>query len=488
MHKFIKYSVCFFIVLLFLSCNNDELVKNQENAKTVKTDLELAKFSNPNIAQNVEADFENVNVIEKDNFKISEFSAKEKVVNTFESDVLQSHLKYQGVTIESDGKSQSYFLEVFTLAKSAVYPETITNLKDFTGGLNVYSFNGENLGSVVVRNGKAANVSGKNELDVLTKAINLFYAPSNITSKIPLCDATYTQTVWLTQDVWRIISNGPKILEVIYVGEKVTKTINILPYPCDGPVDIEAIKLQRIAHYANYDQNGQYLGESSTFNFSTQITNNLTGKAKCINDLLNQKGNSFVEKLLSNFEGTAKFNIVIGSADKVFNKSNEEINGSTTYNGGSNDLQILISTSRVEGISSLETARLILHEYIHADMLRKLFSTDINDIEAANFREVYSRYAGEQYHSAMANQYMSGMKGALKDFHKYVLREDFDKFVNYYGKEPSDELYEAMAWNGLKEVDVVAWNNLTPEKKASIDAMYNNVAKKLTQVRLCDNK
>ena len=253
MYKSIKYSVFTFTALFLLSCQNDELENKQENAKVAKTNLELAKFSNLNIAQNVEADFEKVNEIEKDNFKISEFSAKEKIVNTFESNVLQNQLKYQGVTIENEGKSQSYFLEVYTLAKSAAYPQSITKLKGFTGGLNVYSFTGENLGSVVVRNGEAKNISEKEDLDVLTKAINLFYVPSDITSKIPLCDATYTQTVWLTQDVWRIISNGPKILEVIYVGEKVTKSTNILPYPCDGSGDVEAIKLQRMAHYYRSD-------------------------------------------------------------------------------------------------------------------------------------------------------------------------------------------------------------------------------------------
>ncbi|WP_369013064.1 hypothetical protein [Flavobacterium anhuiense] len=268
MKRSIKYSVCFFMVLFLLSCNNEELDKNQENAKVAKIELELAKFSNLNIANNVEADFENVNETEKDNFKILEFSAKEKVVNTFESDVLQNQLKYQGVTIENEGKSKSYFLEVYALAKSAVYPETITNLKDFSGGLNVYSFNGENLGSVVIRNGQANNISGREDLDILTKAINLFYASSNITSKIPLCDSTYTQTVWLTQDVWRVISQGPKILEVIYVGEKVTKTTTILPYPCDGSGnDIEAIKLQRIGHYVHYNENGQYTGESSDIDY-----------------------------------------------------------------------------------------------------------------------------------------------------------------------------------------------------------------------------
>ncbi|URM38163.1 hypothetical protein [Flavobacterium anhuiense] len=260
MRKIFKYSVCFFIALFLLSCSNEEVAKNQENAKT---DLELAKFSNLNIAKNVEVNFENVTEIEKDNFKISEFSAKEKVVNYFESSLLQNQLKYQGVIIENDGKAQSYFLEVFTLEKSAVYPETITKLKDFSGGLNVYSFNGKNLGSVVVRNGKATNVSKTDGLDVLTKAINLFYVPSNNTNKIPLCDATYTQVVEQTQDRWRIVSSGPKILSVLYDGQKVTRTTAILPYPCDGSGDVDAIILQRQAHYERYAENGQYLGATT---------------------------------------------------------------------------------------------------------------------------------------------------------------------------------------------------------------------------------
>lgn len=191
MHKSIKYSLCFLIAIFILSCNNDELAKNQENVKVAKADLELAKFSNPNIAQNVEADFENVNEIEKYNFKILEFSAKEKVVNSFESDLLQRQLKYQGVTIENETKTHSYFLEVYALEKSAVYPQTIKKLNDFSGTLNVYSFEGKNLGSVAVTKGEAKNISEKQELDVLTKAINLFSISSNTTSRIPPCNTPY---------------------------------------------------------------------------------------------------------------------------------------------------------------------------------------------------------------------------------------------------------------------------------------------------------
>ena len=483
MHKFIKYSICFFIALFLLSCNNDELAKNQENVKTVKTDLELAKFSNLNIAQNVEADFENVSETKKDNFIISEFSAKEKVVNTFESDVLQSHLKYQGVTIESEGKSQSYFLEVFTLAKSAVYPETITNLKDFTGGLNVYSFDGENLGSVVVRNGKATNVSGKNELDVLTKTINLFYAPSDITSKIPLCKETYTQTVWLTQDVWRIISNGSKILEVIYVGEKVTKTTNTVPYPCESSGDVEAIKLQRIAQYSHYSENGQYLGESSAF----QIMDFLTGKAKCINDLLNKNGNSFIQNLFSKFEGTSKFDIAITSTDVVTTSKNgviEELNGKTLPPKGKL-IQIEISTARVNARAPLEVARIILHEYIHADIYRKIGTVLEMNVENLDFKETYEKYEKE-HHSVMAKLYVDSMKESLKQFHQNLFPDDIKAYTAYYNEPPSDAFYEALAWGGLRDERVKAWNELSAEKKASIEALASRV-EQFSKTSPCSN-
>lgn len=234
MRKISKYSVCFFVALFLLSCSNDELETNQETVKDVKYKLELAKFSNPNIAQNVEADFENANEIEKDNFKISEFSAKEKVVNYFESDLLQNQLKYQGVTIENDGKAHSYFLEVYTLKKSATYPESITKLKDFSGTLNVYSFEGKNLGSVSVTKGEAKNISEKQELDILTKAINLFSFSSNTTNRIPPCNTPYYQPMQFTI-YWHtevIVDN--KVISYV-LSNVTTETIVVeTSYPCDA--------------------------------------------------------------------------------------------------------------------------------------------------------------------------------------------------------------------------------------------------------------
>ncbi|MBW4359630.1 hypothetical protein [Flavobacterium taihuense] len=254
MKKILKYSVCF-LMLFLVSCNNEEIAKNTENANLnqVKNDLELDKFSNVNIAENVAIDWETINKTQKGNFKIYEISAHEKAVSTLESNFLENHLKYQIVTIESEGKLYSYFLEVYTTKGSNAYPETITKLNDFTGTLNVFLLNGENLGSVAIYNGKARNVSKIDDLNVLAESINAFSTKSDATNKIPQCGGNYTVIIDQTLsrfDVWTV---GDKIVAVNYLGTTTTRTTTILPFPCDGSYGKEDILNQRLEMY-NYKE------------------------------------------------------------------------------------------------------------------------------------------------------------------------------------------------------------------------------------------
>ncbi|MNR46203.1 hypothetical protein D3C85_1651400 [compost metagenome] len=85
----------------------------------------------------------------------------------------------------------------------------------------------------------------------------------------------------------------------------------------------------------------------------------------------------------------------------------------------------------------------------------------------------------------MANEYISSMKEALKDFHKNVLTEDFAKYKNYYEEEPDDAFYEAMCWGGLKDEGIQAWKELPEEKKASIDEIFANKIRKLSKDSPC---
>jgi hypothetical protein len=481
MYKFIKYAACFLITLFLLSCNNDELAKNQENASNVKKNLELNKFSNPNIVANVEVDFENVTEFEKDNFKISEIAAKEKVVNYFKSDLLQSQLKYQVITIEYENNSYSYFLEIYAHKKSAVYPNTITKLKDFSGTLNVYTFKGKNLGSIGLAKGMAKNISDKEDLNILTKAINLFSENRNLTNRIPPCNTPYFQPMqfmvsWYTET----IVDGKPISYALT--NTTTETIFVeMTYPCDA----SAPEVARAYRYEIIGHSGAG-GSGITPPLPIQIIDQLTGKAKCLNDLLNKNGNSFVTTLLANFAGNSKFDISIVSKDKVTVTNNgvtEEINGKTIPPVG-NLINIEISTSKANTNSSLDVARTILHEYIHADIFRKLGTNLGTDKESLDFKTTYEAYGNQ--HSTIAILYLNGMKEALKEFHKTVLTDDYNKYTQYYGEVPSDEFYEALAWGGLKDANVKAWTDLPATKKASIEALASRVPM-LSKMTPCSN-
>lgn len=211
-----------------------------------------------------------------------------------------------------------------------------------------------------------------------------------------------------------------------------------------------------------------------------KITDYLTGKAKCLNDLLNKNGNVFVQKLLANFQGNSKFDINIVSADKVFGKDDNgnliEANGNTKYDPKESLTQITIqiSTSSTDSNSTLDAVRTILHEYIHADITRKLYSKD-NIPSETDFKTVYSQYGNQ--HGTMAGLYLQSMKEALKDFHKNILPDDYQGYINYYGEEPSDAFYEALAWRGLQYEKVKDWTNLPQTEKERISKLGGRVEK-----------
>lgn len=251
----------------------------------------------------------------------------------------------------------------------------------------------------------------------------------------------------------------------------------------------------------NYGFSGDYAG--SYFNTShgsggggagggsgvsvINITNKLTGKAKCLNDLLNKNGNSFIQNLFSKFKGTSKFDIAISSADVVLGKKNgveREINGRTLMPKGKL-IEIEISTSRVNARAPIEVARIILHEYIHADIYRKLGTELATNVENLDFKTTYEKYEGEQ-HSVMAKLYVDSMKESLKQFHQSLFPGDISAYTAYYGEAPNDAFYEALAWGGLRDEDVKAWNELSAAKKASIEALASRV-ERFSKTSPCSN-
>jgi hypothetical protein len=77
-----------------------------------------------------------------------------------------------------------------------------------------------------------------------------------------------------------------------------------------------------------------------------------------------------------------------------FRKTGDEINGNTSPIIN-NLITISINSSRVGSHSLLEGVRIILHEYIHADIYRKL-NTKYDANGALDFNKTYETY-GSQY-------------------------------------------------------------------------------------------
>ena len=220
-----------------------------------------------------------------------------------------------------------------------------------------------------------------------------------------------------------------------------------------------------------------------------QIFNDeLTGKEKCLNNHLDKKGNSFVKNILENFEGESEFDIKIVSKDKVFPNNvstGDGVNGITKYSIGSSLINIEISTSKLSNMPALAAARTLIHEYIHADMYRKLH-TKYPTQGDLDFKKTYQEFKNGNFqaspqHESMAELYVNSIKNALQDFHKNVLADDYNYLTDNGTNPLPDSFYESLAWQGLKNHNVQAYIDLPDSKKTeltnALNAHYHSTTK-----------
>ena len=210
----------------------------------------------------------------------------------------------------------------------------------------------------------------------------------------------------------------------------------------------------------------------------------LEGKEECLNNLLKKEGNSFLKNILDNFKGDSEFDIKIKSKNKVY-KGPNEVSGKTSYLLGSYAINIEISTSKQAGKPALGTVRDLIHEYIHADMFRKLYTNNPTQGDL-DFKKTYENFKNGNFqaspqHESMADLYVLSISNALKSFHKNHLTGDYNYLTDNGAHPLPDSFYEALAWQGLKNHDVDAYNNLPDSKKTelqnSLEANYHETTK-----------
>mgnify|MGYP003120948842 CR=1 FL=1 len=222
-------------------------------------------------------------------------------------------------------------------------------------------------------------------------------------------------------------------------------------------------------HYPNTGS-GTYIPATEEDKINSE---ELTGKEKCLNDLLDKEGNSYVQELLKQFKGESEFDIEIESVDQIWNPEKQKYINAQTFPPENNIIKIQIS-SRETSRSALAVARTILHEYIHADIFRKL-NTQLVTTDKLDFKTTFEKYESD-HHETMGQLYIRSMTNALKIFHKEVLSEDYDAYSNYFGVLPSDNFYSALAWQGLKNHNVKAYTDLPQSEKDAISVEEQNLS------------
>lgn len=220
-------------------------------------------------------------------------------------------------------------------------------------------------------------------------------------------------------------------------------------------------------------------GSSFSYNTNEKVekiddTNLIDPKIKCLNTKLNSSGSSFIKDILKNFKGESDVDIKIESADKVYGPTGNEVNATTSpIRNGIITIEISVDKSSVS--PALAVARTLIHEYIHADMFRKI--NEDNELHKyPKFKETYDKYKDAKFkatpqHNTMADLYINQMRDALKSYHKNVLVGDYNYLTdNGNGTNPIDDnFYEALAWEGLKDKGVQAYTNLSETKKQNLE-------------------
>lgn len=123
----------------------------------------------------------------------------------------------------------------------------------------------------------------------------------------------------------------------------------------------------------------------------------------------------------------------------------------------SNNIDLTLHKPLIANFTSLETAQLILHEGIHAEIFRKLISihgqSNLND---SNFPALFTLYKQDK-----ANYQHEFMSGFYIDLIGKALRSiDNNKF-------PIDH-YHALAWRGLQ--GTTDWTNKTLSEQQAINS------------------
>lgn len=353
-----------FLALVFCACSNEDLETSTTPSvvSQLKNDLNLDQFANKSFETNIIVNWDAFSRIEKEGLTIYEIPITEINQTTITSVLFQEQLKYGLIAIKKGGEMHSYLIEAYSSVNHSVYANTIENLAQFTGTLNVYELNGDLINQLVVFNGKSTNPSNNSNLDPLHEAINLFYKFKNTTSRVPSCNITQFVPIVYQHEVRHYV---PTVIVGTYTNLgysystftlTTTGTYMSVPYPCDADADYHHVPYMITTHEDVFEE----IIIDSTFLDNTCL--------KSVYDKLGQAPH-FQSSLLEfdNDFSIVNLKLSVGIDPKYPNAT------AATYEPVHSLIEIKYNPNKLD-TPQLDIARTFMHEMIHAEMYRKLLA------------------------------------------------------------------------------------------------------------------
>ncbi len=176
--------------------------------------------------------------------------------------------------------------------------------------------------------------------------------------------------------------------------------------------------------------------------------------------------------LASKFKGLGtEFDVLL----KIGTTQRATANGQTWYKGPNQPIEITFNEAKINR-SALEVARTIVHEMVHAEMFRALNTQGLADSDLS-FKETFEEYTRQYFgdndihHNYMADYWVDKMADMLELIHPQLGYLGLNDFLSpwAYPQGIPKEFYKALAWEGLKDEDVRAWNTKSVEQKDQIE-------------------
>lgn len=160
-------------------------------------------------------------------------------------------------------------------------------------------------------------------------------------------------------------------------------------------------------------------------------------KANCIWDKIMESNNELMCNTLDNFIGDSDLDIVL-YADPFISGDSRCGYAEPLSNTSHPAVGIFINPDCIAEYCNAELLKTILHESIHAEIIRRIEVGPFSDLEQL-YPEMMSYYDDPNFHHEyMASEWYSVLLSAIKDF----FPEGF-----------TEEEYEVMAWSGLQDTE-----------------------------------